>query len=84
MPCFELRRHAGNFFLPQKNIFPTVINQTFSCRAQIIKLARLHLGLSGYNSNHSQIFIGQAAVRPLYFEIFYCLIVVRRVSFVAG
>jgi hypothetical protein len=84
MPCFELRRHTGNFFLPWKNILPAVINQTLSRRAQIVKLLRLYLGLSGCNISYGQIFIGQAAVRPLCFEIFYCLIVVRRVSFMAG
>jgi hypothetical protein len=84
MLCSEFSANTNSATSPEKSSTTVIIDQALRGCPQIIKLSFIYLGLPGCNISHSQIFIGQAAMRPLCFEIFYCLIVVRRIGFFAG
>jgi hypothetical protein len=81
MSGFEFGEHGRYILAPRKNFAAVIIDQTMRSRPQIIELARFYFLTF---SNCSQCGLRHAAMRPLCFEIFYCLIVVRRVSFTAG
>jgi hypothetical protein len=82
MSGFEPGGQGCYILAPRKSIAAVIINQTLGSVAQGRELAGFHFSFTG--DNHGQTHIRQAAPQPLCFKIGRCLIVVRRVGFLAG
>jgi hypothetical protein len=82
MSGFEPGGQGCYILAPRKSIFAVITNQTLGSVAQGRELAGRQFGFTG--RDHGQIHSGQAAPLTYFFKIGRCLIIIRRVGFLAG